>query len=273
MDTTLVRKKFEEMGARVKFNPIRNHNDDPEFNIDIRKDKKGEYFEIRSKDHDAVDALIADVNAKDRHLLMFRKRTVFLGRQQGHKAVDTHRFLCGHDERNWFTAAVPKGQTVYQAKQSLKPRDLVEMEAGNIKTKNAQKRHRKLKDGTKIHRQGEFMFIPMPNMKVSSMLILKKERLAQRGNPHVADELYRRGGKPVWVTTSGMKSITDSEYDNLSKDKRSLYRQMRENPDAFVRGKIRHPEHATLDLGCVWHRVLVNTESRALGANNVRFID
>jgi len=38
-------------------------------------------------------------------------------------------------------------------------------------------------------------------------------------------------------------------------------------------GKISHPEHATANLGDIWHRVLLNTESRAKAARNVAFID
>jgi hypothetical protein len=31
------------------------------------------------------------------------------------------KFLCGHDERHWFVAEVPRGTTVREAKEALKP--------------------------------------------------------------------------------------------------------------------------------------------------------
>jgi hypothetical protein len=37
--------------------------------------------------------------------------------------------------------------------------------------------------------------------------------------------------------------------------------------------KIRHPEHATIDLGDTWHIVFLNTESEAKASRNVAFID
>ena len=41
------------------------------------------------------------------------------------------------------------------------------------------------------------------------------------------------------------------------------------NPIVVVRGKIAHPDHATIRL-VGWHRVLLNTES---GSSSVAFLD
>jgi hypothetical protein len=44
---------------------------------------------------------------------------------------------------------------------------------------------------------------------------------------------------------------------------------MRRNPVAYVRGKISHPDHATIRLDG-WHRVAMNTESQS---SSVAFLD
>lgn len=40
------------------------------------------------------------------------------------------------------------------------------------------------------------------------------------------------------------------------------WRTMARNPVVYVRGKIRHPDHATIRLD-VWHRVEMNTENES----------
>jgi hypothetical protein len=44
---------------------------------------------------------------------------------------------------------------------------------------------------------------------------------------------------------------------------------MARNPVVYVRGKLSHPDHATIRLDG-WHRVLMNTES---GSSSVAFLD
>jgi hypothetical protein len=47
---------------------------------------------------------------------------------------------------------------------------------------------------------------------------------------------------------------------------------MLRDPDLFVRGAIRHPDHATITLRG-WHRVYMNTESLARAGSHVVFLD
>ena len=105
------------MGARFKIsgaamNRGRREND---YAIDIQKDRKGEFFELRIPGKLEADIEI-DVLQKvpdERHLLL-------LIRKNGVPRKD--RFLCGHDERSWFVAAVPgNASTVAQAREALKP--------------------------------------------------------------------------------------------------------------------------------------------------------
>jgi hypothetical protein len=82
--------------------------------VDIQRDRRGEFFELRVPERlrDSLDVNVLQTDKRDRHLLLFVRPT------EG-KAV---RFLCGHDEREWFVVAVPGGaSSVAQAKEALKP--------------------------------------------------------------------------------------------------------------------------------------------------------
>jgi hypothetical protein len=47
---------------------------------------------------------------------------------------------------------------------------------------------------------------------------------------------------------------------------------MRRNAGVYVRGHVRHADHATIELHG-WHRVLMNTEREAKAMRNVAFLD
>lgn len=269
------------MGARVKFrdlsSPVRRaftglNQGARNITVDVLKDKEGEYFDIRSDSYE--DIKILDVQKKDRHLLLMARDA----------EKNPIKFLCGHDERHWFTAAVPetKVSTVLAAKQALKPAELVDIEVkGGVKSKELQKRRRKLRTGGKIIRQGEFMFVPDPNFKVNEsglVSVQRNERLARGGNPHIADYLYRSGGVIRYTAPGYEQGITETEFRGITRrntEKRRLpWRQSVSEPaQVYVKGRIRHPEHATVSLGSVWHKVILNTEQKARGFSNVAFLD
>src|SRR5438046_2466388 len=50
------------------------------------------------------------------------------------------------------------------------------------------------------------------------------------------------------------------------------WRTMRRNPGVYVKGRIRHADHATITLNG-WHRVLMNTEGQSKAMRNVAFLD
>jgi len=247
------------------------------FTIDIRRDKEGEFFDIKAKKD--IEMMILDLQKKDRHLLLMTRDLSTKTMQK--PKPDTAKYLCGHDERNWFTCAVPKGNTVNQAKEALKPQILRDVESKEgIKTSRAQKRHRKLNSGRKIHRQGEFMFIPDINFTPPSgslTVIHRDEPMSRgRGNSHYAEYLYRSGGEKVYVSHMAPDGLTEKDYQDWLKRNRgrSVRWDVRvRNPRVLVKGKITHKEHATLDLGDVWHQVVMNTEDQAPGARRVAFLD
>jgi hypothetical protein len=47
---------------------------------------------------------------------------------------------------------------------------------------------------------------------------------------------------------------------------------MKRNPGVYVRGRVRHADHATIEL-VGWHRVVMNTEGQARAMRNVAFLD
>jgi hypothetical protein len=273
--TAILEKKFADMGARVKVSAPRR---DVPITIDIRKDEEGEFFDIRVKDE--IDMLVLDVQKKDRHLLLMTKEPI-LDKTGQLKSETKSKFLCGHDERHWFTCAIPesaKASTVIQAKQALKPKELIEIETKEkVNSKNAHKRHRLLKSGKKIHRQGEFMFIPDPDFILPKGLTKIWENEPMQGggsHSHFAQFLFRSGGTTVWILRG--KNFNKTQYEDHLKEHphdRRLARQMVRDPIVHVKGKITHEEHATVNLGDVWHKVLMNTEAQAKAKKNVIFID
>ena len=250
----MVDSKFALIGARAV---IKEAPKGVDFTVNVRKDKEGEYFDIKVADE--VELLIQDAQKKDRHLLLLAKVS---NPDRPHDKPTVHRFLCGHDERHWFSATVPKPvTTVVQAKQALKPPEVVNFELSHgMRNKQLHKRHKKLKTGTKLHRQGEFFFIPDPSFKVGPVVIKNEPMRGGGSHFHYAQYLCRTGGKQVFV--KGMIIINAKELAELDVSERNKYRSMMADSVVFVKGKITHVEHATVDLGDIWHRVFVNTEPR-----------
>jgi hypothetical protein len=272
METQVLERKFADLGARVKFNRL-NRFANGNFRINVGRDGEGEFFDIQSNDGLQIDAL--DVQKKDRHLLLMVKE------KTGNNQFEKNKYLCGHDERHWFSAAIPEGvrvSSVNDAKQALKPSELISIERRlGIKTKNLHKRHRKTEAGLKIHRQGEFMFVPDYEFKPTKDTVIHENEPLTRGagKPHMAQFLCRRGGTQVYVNSANPTGITAEEYARLPSEQRKhgRYRMMVRDPRVVVKGKIKHSDHATVDLRDLWHRVMVNTERSARGQRFNGFLD
>lgn len=264
--------QFAKLGASLVLLPPRtgwrNSIPDPHsFSIDINEGKKGETFVIRAGDKVQVQAV--DVRKDLRHLLLFVNNGDFKS-----------HYLCGHDERHWFVAAIPGGaNSIVSAMEKLKPTQVIQAETNiGLKKKDKNKRH-----NAAWLRQGEWYFIPATANTISAIderLILKNEPLQRgRGKPHLAQELYRIGGEQVYVR--GSEILTAKQYADRSRAgtldggnawRKDTWRMRMRNPTVYVRGGIKHPDHATLKLKG-WHRVLPNTETAARGAQMVDFID
>ena len=105
MNAKYIESRFAEMGARLKVRevPVRWDDSTRDYAMDIRRDRDGEFFELRVPTHlsETVEATVLQSQPKQRHLLVLIRKT------DGKPQLD--RFLCGHDEREWFVAAVPGG--------------------------------------------------------------------------------------------------------------------------------------------------------------------
>ncbi len=87
--------------------------------------------------------------------------------------------------------------------------------------------------------------------------------------------MYREGGTTVYVCRYYPNGVTESEYKRLVErnpnEAKSNWTTMRRNPEAYVKGKIRHPDHKTVELG-FWYRVVPNAEFTSNGLRMAAFL-
>ena len=269
MDTTDLLTKFARIGARVKVadRPSRrNRLPAGVLSLDVQADRDGEFFEVVSPGGNSPEVAVLDVQPADRHLLL-------MVREGGEK----HKFLCGHDERHWFVAAVPESApvgTVRQAKEALKPAEVQAAQAS--KGLRAEARNRR--KNAAYRRQGEWFFLPVPGFTVDEALVLRNEPITRGngGKPHWVESCYRTGGETVHVCSRHPNGVTPSQHEkilaNNPKAKGWNWQVMRRNPGVYVRGSVRHADHKTIVLHG-WHRVLMNTEGQSRAMRNVAFLD
>jgi hypothetical protein len=274
MDTIYIQRQFDRMGARVRFgDPVRIHGRRREqlterqpAVIDIQRDRRGEYFDIRFlPDHAEVDVL--DVQPHWRHLLLMVR---------GLRRPAKDKFLCGHDERAWFVAGVPDFRgisNVRTAMEALKPVEVLDAQA----RKGVKFRHLRRRRTAAYLRQGEWFFTPRPDLVVPAEAVIYGEPLSRgAGKPHLAEMVYRVAGEAVYVCRQYPNGLTQENYRRLLADKPEArqwgWQMRRRNAEVYARGAVRHPDHATIGLA-VWHRVLPNTENRARTLTHLMFLD
>ena len=134
-------------------------------------------------------------------------------------------FLAGMDEHHLFIAQLPRAtSTVWGAHVALKGDDVRNAERGAFE---------------KTLRQGEWFFISLLPRELLEVEQAASGSLARiRKGVGIAEAAgFRRGGRP---------HVADEVLVLDGK--------------AYVRGKVRHPDHATLELR-EWRRALGNTES------------
>ena len=268
MDTNLLDIKFARIGARLKIadHSARRSRASGVISLDVQNDHKGEFFEIARQPGAQAEIAVLDVQPADRHLLLLVR-----------EGKDKSKFLCGHDERHWFVAGIPESApvgTVRQAKEALKPAEVLSAQAGKRLGAKARSRRK----NAAFVRQGEWFFLPVPDFAANEKLVLRDEPLSRGngGKPHWAEFCYRTGGETVYVCSHHPNGVTEEQYKSIlagnPKAKRWGWRAMRRNPGVYVRGRVRHADHATITLH-VWHRVLMNTEGLSRAMRNVAFLD
>jgi hypothetical protein len=255
--------KFDKMGARAKSSVDRLNR---AFSVDIRKDAHGEFFEVRRQPD--VEVYVLDIRPRDRHLLLMARQLDERGKP------DISKFLCGHDERHWFVAAVPESahaKDVQSAKDALKPSEVWDA----IRRSGIRMNHRDRRRTDAFVRQGEWFFLPQPRMTVKKFLVLHDEPIRRGGGkPHMCEFLYREGGVQVYVSRRHPNGLTVAQYQSLSDTERDEqhWTTMARDARAYVKGAIRHPDHETIRLDC-WHLVVMNTETKAAAMQHVAFLD
>lgn len=295
MSQELMTRKIEEAGHRIIFDTIRGKRvmRGRPFSINVRHDQKGEHFTIDMQDN--VMPFVLDIEG-DHLLLMFK-----VPASNPHFPDDKFKALIGHDERQLFVAAIPEStpvSTVFQAKEALKPKAIREFEKQiGIKTKNKQTRHARGKHSLqKRLRQGDFFFVPCPNLVVegTDIHIHKKEPISRgRGTSHICEELVRAGGENIYFlntrigpSEANAAQEMDSNYPNgMTENQRKKFFKIHPESRGWtwstrrggdikvhVRGAIRHPEHATLNLD-FWHEVIPNTENKSKMMQHIAFVD
>jgi len=276
MNTQPIESGFAQMGARVKVREIpsrwtqgdRSWISPQDYSLDIQRDGKGEFFELRVPTHlsDALDVTVMQSEPKQRHLLLFV-------RKPGDKP-QLDRFLCGHDEREWFVAAVPGGaSSVRQALDALQPAPVRQALASHKVSTNK----RYSRKNRAFRRQGEWFFVPEPSLAVDPELVLPNEPLRRgAGKPHMVEQLIRTGGETVYVSSKHPNGLLPAEYKRLLKSDPSAarwgWRMMRRDMGVYARGAVSHADHATISLP-FWHRVLMNTETQSRTMRFVAFLD
>jgi len=274
MDTRLIQEKFEKIGARVQFEPMtkRENNGNIPVNFDVRKDKKGEYFRIGISDQRAFNLSVIDMKKAEKHLLLMLKVI-----NDNNAAFDeTHKVLCGHDERNWFTCGVPgkSVRNVFDAMEVLKPDSIQELqEKINLSIKDKRKRK-----NAAFTRQGEWFFLPV-NINPDKKIIHKNEPISRGGgsSPHMVEMLIREGGTTVYVHNQvAPGGFTQKELSNFLKQnpkfRKSDFQLRTRDAKVYAKGKVRHRDHKTIILRD-WHEVFMNREADSPIAKNIVFLD
>jgi hypothetical protein len=268
MNSETIANQFARIGARfrvVRPEDLPRRRQRADYALDIVADKQGQLFEMQlSAEREAqLEINVLQCEHHDRHLLLLVKTP---------EAKD--RFLCGHDEREWFVAAVPGGaSSVVQAKVALQPSGA--QAAANSAGLNLRQRTRR--HNRAFIRQGEWFFVPAPALRVDEKLILRNEPISRSGGkPHLVAEVYRSGGENVWLCSRFPNGLTESEYKRTLADSREAKRwgwqQRVRNAGVFARGTVRHRDHATITLH-EWHQVWMNTENTTRQMANVAFLD
>ena len=276
MNANNIESKFAAMGARIKVREVasrwrqgaRAWVSPEDFAVDIRRDGNGEFFELRVPTHlrETLDVSVMQAEPKERHLLLFVRKS-------GDKP-QLDRFLCGHDEREWFVAAVPGGaSSVRQAMDALQPKDVRDALTRN----HVSSRKRYARKNRAFRRQGEWFFVPEPSFVVDEKIVLRNEPLRRgSGKPHLVEEIFRSGGETVHVCDRYPNGLTPDEYRAMIQRNpnaiRWRWRVMSRNPGVYARGTVRHSDHATITLP-FWHRVMMNTETQSRTMANVAFLD
>jgi len=259
MNTTEITRAFERIGAKIEIDEsisrrsrwVFSSTSGPSINV------RNDIFSLRIPDGtDCEDIRLGDIQPGMRHLLL---------------KIQDASVLCGHDERHWFAASVPGAPGgVKDAMEHLKPVAVREAERmAGVSGGKARKRRNAARK-----RQGEWFFIPRPDLSFGDLQISRNELLQRNAGSkaHVCEEMVTPAGETVMVNIRDGKQLSVGEYNRLPADERKGYSARTLTSSVFVRGAVRHPDHATLTLNG-WHEVMLSAEGAGGVGQIVAFLD
>ena len=257
--------QFGTAGLKLKKADRPFAGNDRIFGLDVR----GDHFEAWVPDHVRADVQAKDPKLRQVVLTVKEPKTKFqleipkYQMQAGDKIIrtvgpersgrpgmtrvlveretpdETRHFLCGVDERDHpFIAQLSQGvSSIRAAHELLKPEAL-----RGKRVKGYGKNYRSKGDGN-VWRQGEWFFEKASAEETEKLMefvakggVQKKVPIAStRGNPHTVDE---------WIRIPGWEGRKGRRYESA----------------LYIRGKVRHDEHETLEFRD-WMRVYRNLEA------------
>src|SRR4051812_30165728 len=235
MDVDLLSRHFAHIGARVQVpsdsGRSRRMAREGGVTLDVVQDRFGELFELRIMPMAEPRIEVLQAVPNQRHLLLLT---------QMNDTAEKNKFLCGHDERHWFVAAVPGRSvaTVSSAMEALKPPGVAAVEARF--GLSARRRNRRKNEA--FRRQGGGVFVPVAGLKVDPQLVLHSEPVARSGSKaHSLEFAYRSGGETVYVTDRYPSGLTERQYrEVLSRNLAATkwrWRTMQRNPALYAKGR------------------------------------
>jgi hypothetical protein len=143
------------------------------------------------------------------------------------------------------------------------------METSNLLIKFA-------RNGPVYRSQGEWFFLPVPDIHVSEHLVLRDEPIRQgNGKPHWVEFCYRTSEEKVYVCPRHPNGVSASVYQRtLTANPRAKawgWKLLMRNACVYVRGSVRHADHKTIVLDG-WHRALTDTEAQSETMRNVHLL-
>lgn len=288
LDSNLIEKKFQEIGARVRLIPfnntfadrrIREQSEIP-LTIDVKTIGGKEEFEIRYDDNAEFELSVIDIRPEEKHLLLMLKQAV-TDKEGNITDKSKIKLLCGHDERHYFSCGIPESaavSTVREAKRALLPPEFIEAHKKKGKEQNLLRR----KNETGF-RQGEWLFIRYEGFEPDNPICIRRNEPISRGSgskPHICEEVYTVGGEKVYVHQKyAPNGITENELPGVKEKIRKEgvrgridFQVRTRNAEVYARGYVRHPDHKTIILPC-WHRVYMNTETQSEASKFSVFLD
>ena len=146
-------------------------------------------------------------------------------------------FLNATDEQRFIVELVQPSKTIDEAYESMKPNDVKRAERFGYNEKNLL--------GLKVERQGDFFFIPTPNVTDSDMQTIDKAIMHKTYEKDYSDDQFYLVNERLFPELELGSRHTVTRLGKLGRH-------------TYVKGIVRHPQHRSLKLGDIWHLVAKN---------------